>query len=439
MLDKVYQRFGKKKVWAAAFVIGLVIPALVFVWTADQTVAPEEEMAARTVELINVADYQSGAMGLAVPSADGRSFVVRAESSGRVDRVVEAKKVASGAVIAELDNDAQRASLLQAEGAYEAALAAAGRSDSSVNDANAALLSAKQTAVSTDQAALTAWNSALFNSVDQLFSNPYQKFPSVTISHPTLPSDLPRVRGELNTALSDWQTEVADLDENDSPNDLRAALDKAISRIDRLSYLVDTFITVIPRITPDNQLTEADLARIAGELASAKSSLNGQRAALQGASVGLTRAEEAQRSAEFGGTGSAISSANAQIKQALGVYEAARSAYDKTIVRAPFSGTIASLNVAVGDIVNYGSDVAIIVPDNGVETERSFNLPLSAVKYTPDGALVFIVKEDGTAEATPVEAGLVTAGSIKVTGLAGSEKIVLDVRGLKAGEVVSAK
>ena len=58
------------------------------------------------------------------------------------------------------------------------------------------------------------------------------------------------------------------------------------------------------------------------------------------------------------------------------------------------------------------------------------------MKYTPAGAYVFTVNEDGVIEATSVETGLVRTDSITVTGLSGNEVIVKDIRGLKAGDSV---
>ena len=178
------------------------------------------------------------------------------------------------------------------------------------------------------------------------------------------------------------------------------------------------------------------MATIASEFAAAQATLNTQTANLEAAKIALRRAEEDVNSAAIGGTGGEVSAANAQIKQALGVYQAALANYNRTIVRAPFAGTITTQNVKVGDIINTGTDVSIIKPDSGVETARWWHLPLSAVKYTPDNAYVFVVNSESKIEAVEVETGLVTASNIRVSGLKGDETIVKDVRGLKSGDEV---
>lgn len=435
----LYHRLGKKRFFSAAAAIVVFVVAAIFWFQGDDQAVENVETSPRSVELISVSDFQSGALGIAAPSADGRSFVVRAESSGRVDRIGKTGPVAQGAIIAELDNDSQRAALLQAEGVYEAALASAERSDIGVADADAALEAAKQGVVSADKAALTAWNSVLFSTIDQLFTNPRQTNPGVRINAGGQAVRLGETRYALNAELDAWQKESAGLYANQSVTTLINVADKDIRRIDQLTTMVDSFIDLLPKHDPDQIYTASAIASLQSQFASARATLNSQRSALEAAKTALIRAEENQRSASVAGTGGPVSAADAQIKQALGSYQAAQAAYNKTVVRAPFAGTVTMLNVGVGDVINAGSDVALVVPNDGVETSAFYTLPLSAVKYLPDGALVFIVNGEGKLKAKSVETGLVTASSIKVTGLNGDERVVKDVRGFKAGDEVDVK
>lgn len=396
------------------------------------------ESAERQVKTMAVSEYSAGALGVAVPTASGNSFVVRSEANGRVNRAIKPNtKVEQGTIIAELDNSAERASLTQAQGAYEAALAGAARSDVGVVDAKTGLTSAKQGAISADRDALNAWNSVLFNTVDELFINPRINPPGVHVNAEGLATTLNRDRFDLNTVLSDWQKDVNSLSPSANSATLISALDRAISRTDQLASMVDTFITILPKQKTDEIFTAAEISRLSTEFAAARATLNSNRMALESAKSALKLAEEGVNSAEIGGTSSQVSAANAAIKQALGIYQAAKASYDKTLVRAPFNGTVTSLNVTVGDIIGIGTDVSIIVPEEGVETTRWWSLPLSAVKYTPDNAYVFTVDGEDKIVATPVETGLVSANNIKVTGLKGDESIVEDVRGLKSGDKVT--
>ena len=71
------------------------------------------------------------------------------------------------------------------------------------------------------------------------------------------------------------------------------------------------------------------------------------------------------------------------------------------------------------------------------ETDKIFNLPLSAIKYTPAGAYVLTVHQDGTLSSLSITTGLVRSNTIEVEGLTGNEVIVSDVRGLKEGDSVT--
>ena len=201
--------------------------------------------------------------------------------------------------------------------------------------------------------------------------------------------------------------------------------------------MVSTIIPLLAKQDADEVWSEATLVALRSDFATAQATLNTHRANLLSDKTALTRAEDAVSSASISGTGGEVSAANATIKQALGGYQAAQAAYNKTIVKAPFAGTVTSLNVTVGDIISVGTDVAIVKPNEGEETERAFIIPLAAVKYTPENAYVFIVNADGKIESIEVETGLVTVNSIKVTGLNGDEQIITDVRGLKVGQEVT--
>lgn len=440
MLEKLYKKFGKRVVWIAAFILGVfLVIGLASLFNGEEEGAETEEAQNRMVETLSVSEFQNGALGIVSPSADGNSFVVRAESGGRVNRIGRIGAVSQGAVIAEVDNAAQRAALLQAQGVYEAALAAANRSDISVEDSRVALESAKEGVVSADRAALTAWTSVLYNTVDELFSNPRQQNPGVRIEAAASASRIGEARVEVGAVLEAWQKDSETISSNASVSSLVNTIETDIRRVDTLASLVDSFINLLPYQDVNEIFTESELARLQGSFAAARATLNSQKSALEGAKTALLRADEAVKSAEVGGTGGVVSAADAQIKQAQGAYQAAQAAYNKSLVRAPFAGRVTLLNVRVGDIISPGADVAIILPNEGVETESYFNLPLSAVKYTPDGALVFVINENNTLQSIDVETGLVTASYIQVKGLSGNEVIVKDVRGLKVGETVEVR
>lgn len=444
-MNRILTKIGTKNLANLAqthpYAIGIVLVvlltaiALFFIFETDSA-TEEAEDAIRVVSTIDVSTLAEGAAGIAYPTASHDTYVVRAEASGRVERAVTTgSKVAPGAIIAEIENASARAALTQAQGAYEAARAGAAQSDIGVTDARAALTAAKQNAIATDRAALSAFLNALYNTIDELFTNP-RTLPGVRIDASGQAPNLNQARLELQTAVTNWEREIASVNEKSGSEEILALLNQSSSRVSSISSVINTFVTLLSKQKADDILTPSELARLSGEFSAAQVSINSQIAALASVKVAVQRAEEEVNSATIRGTGGEISAADATIKQALGAYQAAQANYNKTLVRAPFAGTITAQNLNIGDIINIGTDVALIKPDNGVETTRWWHLPLAAVKYTPDNAYVFVINNQGVIEGIAVETGLVTAGDLRVTGITGSEVVVADVRGLKVGDKV---
>jgi multidrug resistance efflux pump len=403
--------------WYVLAVVVAII-ALSFYLLRGNSVAEEPAPGNRTVEMISVADYARGALGVAVPTANGNSYVIRSESGGKVTSAAATGPVAQGALIAQVENSAQRAALTQAEGSYEAAVAAAGGNETSQE-------SARQDAVRTWTAATVAAAETLRTSIDGYYATVRgnQGTGGFKLEAFGASQELNDIRGAIETGILErWEKEIV------TEANAAEKLAQLNTDLTTIGSLIDRIAALIPRQSITSVYSEANRAADAAALASARASITTQQESVDSARTAITSA-----------SGSGDASAQAQVKQALGSLQAARAAFNKTAIRAPFAGTLTSVSVKAGDVISTGSDVAIIVPNEGAETERSFALPLSAVKYTPAGALVYLVSAEGTLEARSVETGLVTAHAITVMGLNGDETIVKDVRGLKAGEKVEVQ
>lgn len=394
---------------------GIIIVAALFFFLSGNQEESTAVAGVRTVEMISVADYARGALGIAVPTANGNSFVIRSESGGKVTSAAATGPVAQGALIAQVENSAQRAALTQAEGIYEAAVAAAGGNETSQG-------TARQDAVRTWTTATVAVAKTLRTSIDTYFGevSGSRGASGFRLEAFGAAQEFNDTRTAIeNNVLERWETEQV----------TEASADAELQELDTdlaaIGSLIDRMIALVPRQKITEAYSETDRSADATALATARAAITAQQESVDAARTAITSA-----------SGSGDASAQAQVKQALGSLQAARAAYNKSTIRAPFAGTLTSVSVRAGDVISTGSDVAIIVPKEGAETERSFALPLSAVKYTPAGALVYLVNAEGILESRTVETGLVTADSITIMGLNGDEIIVKDVRGLKAGETV---
>lgn len=410
---------------AAVILLLVVLVGAFFVIRAGNGDEVMIETNARTVNTVLVSDYASGAVGFFAPTASGNSFVIRAETGGRVDQTIVSNgtPVSSGQILVLLDGDAELAALTQAEGSYESALSNAEQSGVSVDGAQNNLISAYRSAYTTA-------NDTLVTTIDTFFTRPtIGQTPGLRIDGVTYTNFLNNERLALRSIMEDWQNTTVTIAAED---DLYTLSEQAIATTQRLIDIVDIFSEIINRPGAQDTLDGVSLT-------SYLSDFSAERSALVGTISTLQTAEESLQRAELSGTGSELSSANAQVKQALGSLQAAQAAYEKTVIRAPFDGVVSSLNVEVGDILNVGSDVVVITPEDTADTVQSFNLPLSAVKYTPTGTFVFSLSAEDVVETIEVEAGLVTTNSVTITGLTGNEIIIEDVRGLKTGDVVTAQ
>lgn len=392
--------------------------------------------------------------------------------------------VPPGFIIAELENAAERAVVLQAEGAYDAAVAA--RSAQSLPDT-------QESARDAYRNAYTTLDTTLENDVDQFFGGPTPTGPNLLISPDRQEADrLSRERARINKLIISFEANLVTANSR-SP---QALLDEAEST----TRQVQTFVNQLASAANarESRVTAAQIAALASartDVNSILSSIAAARATLRTNTVSVT------------------AGADASIKQALGSLRGAQAALEKTVVRAPIGGQINFLPIRVGDyvtglqhvatvaqngaleIVAYvsednrdllvvgsrvvidtkyegiitsvapaldpttkqievrvavtgaselvnGQSVHIALPDlvpreETVAVEGPILLPLASVKLRVNDRIVFSVGEDNRLVANAVEVGEVRGDRIEIkTVLPKDLRIVADARGLAEGEQV---
>lgn len=435
---------GTKRPWvagiSAAVIVALILYAL-FAPRSDVGDAPTDSESVRTVELIPVSGASQGAT-----LTPGSEVVLRAETSGKIVRVLPVgTRVSSGAVVAEFEKAAQQASLLQAEGALEAAQASLEKTRGGIRSERLAVLqtaydSARSGAVTTLLSAYGAVDSAVRDTADQMLSNPESSRPQLNFasSNSQRRIDIEGRRVSLGSVLDRQANSSATISSDDN---LAEELSRTETEVRDARAFIDQLIAALNEAIP----TGASGTATEAEIAAFKTAATAARTALTGALSSLTTArsslETSRQNLDEGLTGAEavdLAAGEAQVKQAQGAYDTALAAYQKTIVRSSAPGTVVSCNAALGDVLTVGADVCRVQTVSGGSAESVF-LPLSSVKYTPVGSFVFLVTADGVLEAVPVTTGLVTADGITVRGLLGNEYVVRDVRGLTPGESVIVK
>ncbi len=357
--------FGKKRLIGLAILLvgGVIVLKVLGGGESEQTV----EAKLTEVELRSVSELASNASFDTVGKVEAVSEAnLQAESGGRITavNVKVGDTVGAGAIIASLENSAQRAALTQAQGSYEAALAASAQSGIGVNEAGTALTAAENGAVNAYRNAFNTVNSTIYNSVDTFFGNPNAQIPGLKIDGVGFTTTLNNERVAYQRLLPEWQQRSQSIS---TGSNLDAELAYAKTQVERTITLVDMFITVFNQSGQVGGYSEAELQTYSTNFTALRATLIGTRTSLDGALSALTSARDAKRRAELGASGGTVSASDAQIKIALGSLQSAQSAYQKTIVRSPIQGVVNALYLKTGDYVSPGQPAAIVANNNGLQ------------------------------------------------------------------------
>ncbi len=411
---------------------------------------------------------------------------ILAESGGTVRsvRTQQGASVPAGYVIAELDNASQRAVVLQAEGAYDAAIAA--RNSVSPVDAATAARNAYQSAFS-------ALEYTLENEVDSFYGAPGPYGPNFALGDGRFAQNFfPTKRADIDRMIDAWRANLASASNRD-PEQL---LTEAVATVSTTNALLQNIAEIV-----NARGSNASAAQIA-DLASARATVSAQ------ASV-LASARESYRNKNVGSS----ASVDASVKQALGNLRGAQAQLEKTLIRAPLAGTVNFLPIRVGEYVTAFTHVATVAQNGALEivtyvsedereqlsvgdtvtindtvrgvitrvapaldpstrqievhvavtsdTKNLVNgqsvrvtlpnapvlaqsalpgplmLPLASVKLRSNDRVVFTVDTEGRIVSNPITIGTVRGDRIEVlTGVSADMRIVTDARGLSEGEKV---
>jgi len=303
----------------------------------DAATAPQRTVTLQTLGNLSGGQASSTVLGSVRSVTEAK---ILAQAGGTVVGVNTAlgRQVPGGFIVAELENAAQRAAVLQAEGAYDAAVA----SRSAVSPVDSATA-----AINAYQSAFTTLDTTLENDVDTFFGNPTPVGPDLLIN-PT-GSDtaaLPRARAELSRLMNLWSENLTDASRRDPGN----LLDEADGNARAIQIFIDQLADAANRT--DSRATEEQIAA----LAAARASINGTVATLASA-----------RAAYRSGSTSSTASVDAGVKSALGNLRLAQSNLEKTFVRAPIAGTVNFLPIRVGDYVTPLQHVSTVAQNGALE------------------------------------------------------------------------
>ncbi len=386
MINRLYSRYGKRVVRGVfGGLVVLVAIGVYFAVRGSVVTAPEESKKIPAVTIQSIENLEETSTFSVVGTVRAVSEAkLQAEAGGRITavNVKIGDRVSGGTILGSIENGSERAQLLQAEAAYESALAGSALSEISVGDAENALRSAENNAVTTYRNAYISTHDITLNTVDVFFGNPDSQTPGIRIGSEGKGDYLNTTRYAFGKTLALWQKESTALI---TSADLDGALTTAEARTQELIGILDALVYAVGKADNDDVLKDKLVSEYMPGLNSARSSLNGTLSAIANAKTALTNARENVRRAQIGGSENPeVSLANAQVKQALGALRNAQVNYEKTLVRTPISGVVNALNITQGEYIGVGAQTAIVANNGSLEVSTALGEKDLARVHTGD-------------------------------------------------------
>lgn len=341
--ETLWKVYRSRPRWMQALILAVLIGLLVLISSLlGGAKADDPQNTARTVLLKSIAELSGNVAGESVVgSVRARSEAeLRAEASGTVRAVhtLIGATVPVGFVIAELENDSERAQVTQAEGAYDGARASrAGVSPSDVTT----------TARNAYRDAFNALDATLEGNVDAVFGATTPVGPNLLINPiGSDESQLSRERKHIEDMMNIERAKLT-LASSEEPEVLLTRIESLVRKV---APFVDTLIETVN--ATDSRATATQITAIT----TARTSVNGILSTITGARATLRS-----------GATSSTASVDAGVKVALGTLRLAQANLEKTRVRAPIAGTVNYLPIRVGDYVGNLDHVATVAQNGALE------------------------------------------------------------------------
>jgi RND family efflux transporter MFP subunit len=354
---------------AAIVVVGIGVVSL---FGGSNSTQEEVTVSPRTVTVASVSDLANNDSGLPLLGTvtSVSEATIRSESSGKLIRVYKqlGDTVIAGQVIAEFENSAERASVLQAEGAYDAAKAARDLARINQGSATASLSESKSAAVNTVLSVYTTLDDSVRVKTDPLFVDPQTTQPRFSVNTPdsALTLRIEQKRVELEDILKNRSTKNGSLT---ASSNVAAELNAIEAEAKLVKSFLDDVSLALAKALADTKFSQTQIEASKASINGARSAVNGSLSAIVAARNGLNAAETASQVAgvNYEAVSGGLATSEAQVKQALGSYNAALSRLEKTIIRSPITGTLNSLSIETGDFISAFTEVAVVSNNGALE------------------------------------------------------------------------
>lgn len=390
--NQAWSWYREQPIWRQIAEGAVLVAAVGFLFTLGGNDKPIElEKANRPVTISPVSELANtdSALPLLGTVTSTSEATIRSESSGKLTRVYKklGDYVSAGQVIAEFENSAERAAVLQAEGAYDSAKAARDIAKINSGSTNNSLAESKNAALNTVASAYISMEDVIRVKTDTAFSDPRTDEAKLLVSVPDarFVLSIEAQRKSIETLLVNRGSRNRSLT---TGSDLVSELNAIQTETQTIKSYLDDLATAYSKAIPDANYSQTSLDTLRASVSTARTSMSGVISSITAARTSLNAAIAASEVAEktSGGNDTSIATADASVKQALGAYNAALSRLEKTVIRSPINGTLNSLSIKTGDFISAFTEVAV-VSNNGALEVVTYVTEEDAKRITPGSAV----------------------------------------------------
>ncbi len=335
-----------KKVLVIA-VAGLVVSLIISKIFSNKKVDESIGLISHSVKIATVSDLSSNTTPLPLLGnvTSQSEAVIRAESSGQLTSVYKklGDYVSAGDIIAEFSNQSEKAQVTQAEGSYQSAKA---NRDTSLDQS-------KVQALNTINSTYTTLDDVIHTKIDVMFKD--QRTDHVTLL-PLVPDagltyKIQKERMDIEALLISREKENRNITIN---YDLLTELTTVETETKLIRTFLDDLSNALSKTvpTPDfsQTLIDSNKITISTTRTTVNTALSLITSSLNALNVSLVTNKEVNET----------TSAEAQVKVALGSLQLAKAHLENTIIRSPLSGTLNSLSIQTGDFITQNSQVGVV-------------------------------------------------------------------------------
>ena len=378
LVSRAYHRSRIATILGAILLLALIVLAVYSITLRAKTAGDATTAQIPTVHVSKVSDLSNGGSSFSVVGSvqSDTEANVLTQSGGEITHVYRqlGDVVSAGTIIAEMDNASQRAAVLQAEGGLQSAQAALAKTSGSARPEQLTILqsaaqSARAAAANALLGAYGATDDSVHHTADAMFSNPdtYAPTLNLTVTDSQLPVDLQNGRVALGAILKRERSVNSSITPDSSSAMLHAEIATTETEVRTARSFFDTLITALGKSIATQSVSATNIATYQANASAARSALTGMLSSLSAADAAITAADQNLTVGTTGGASQDVAGAEAGITSAQGGLAAARAALEKTIIRAPISGTINALPISQGNFIGANAPAATIANNHALE------------------------------------------------------------------------